>query len=176
MVVALHELICNEVPVSLMNAIARFTCQDKDVETFLKDKAFEFERRDKSRTYLILDDESGILLEYFTISLAALSFGDGVSKNTVKRIDGFSKDVRAVGIILIGQFGKDCVLAKHVRGVELLDICMRTIKRVKNIIGGRFVMLECLDVKSVVSFYETNGFKLLQVDDRDKYLQMIRRL
>ena len=86
MVIALHELIQGDVPASLVEAISCFTCQDKDVETFLKDKAFEFERRDKSRTYLVLDDDSGVLLGYFTISLTALSFSDGVSKNTIKRI------------------------------------------------------------------------------------------
>ena len=59
MVIALQELIHADIPALLMDAISCFTCQDKDVETFLMNKAFEFERWDKSRTYLILDDDNG---------------------------------------------------------------------------------------------------------------------
>jgi len=96
--------------------------------------------------------------------------------NTVKRIDGFSKDVNAVGIILIGQFGKNEEQAKNVTGQVLLDICMETIYEAQETIGGRFVMLECMEIEKVVEFYKANGFQSLQFDDRDKYLQMIRRL
>jgi len=161
---------------SFMDAISRFTCQDKDVETFLKEKAFDFERRDKSRTCLILDDTSKALLGYFTLSLNALQFRESVSKNTIRRIDGFSKDIKAVGIVLIGQFGKDMELAKDITGKILLDICIESIYEAQDIVGGRFVMLECLDIEKVVEFYKTNGFQALQFDERDKYLQMIRRL
>jgi len=178
MVIPLQKIIDGNVSESISQAISQFTCQDKDVEMFLKNKAFDFERRDKSRTYLIFNDDGGggTLVGYFTISLNALPFRESVAKNSIKRIDGFSKDVKAVGIILIGQFGKDCNLAKNIKGKDLLEICLRTIKKAKNIVGGRFVMLECLDVQQVVSFYKTNGFQPLQFDENDKYLQMVRRL
>ena len=54
------------------------------------------------------------------MTLYALTFGDTVSKNTIKKIDGFSKDVQAVGVTLIGQFGKDSVQAKDVDDKALL--------------------------------------------------------
>ena len=106
MVIPLQEIIHGNMPDFVTDAITGFTCLDKDVETFLKNKAFDFERRDKSRTYLIFNDEGTILNGYFTLSLSALLFRDSVSKNTIKRIDGFSKDVQAVGIVLIGKFVK----------------------------------------------------------------------
>ena len=132
MVIPLQEIIHGNVPDFVTDAITGFTCIDKDVETFLKNKAFDFERRDKSRTY--------------------------------------------VGIILIGQFGKDSKLAKNITGKVLLEICLRTVKKAKNVVGGRFVMLECMEIENVVEFYKANGFQLLQFDERDKFLQMIRRL
>ena len=58
----------------------------------------------------------------------------------------------------------------------MLEICLRTIKKSKNVVGGRFVMLECLGIGKVVEFYKASGFLPLQFDERDKYLQMIRRL
>ena len=176
MVIPLREVASNGANSFIEDAISKFTCQDKDVETFLKEKAFDFERRDKSRTYLVMDDSSGILLGYFTLSLNALPFRDSVSKNTIKRIDGFSKDVNAVGIVLIGQLGKDSEKAKGLSGIQLLNMCIEAVCKVQEIIGGRFVMLECQDITKVVEFYKKNGFQFLQFDEKDKYLQMVRRL
>ena len=176
MVVALKGLMQGEIPKAVHEAISQFSCKDKDVEDFLKTKAFDFERRDKSRTYLVFADENNALIGYFTLSLNALPFRSEVAKNTIKRIDGFSKDVKAVGIVLIGQFGKDCNLAKHFDGSRLLDICMESVYKAYDVVGGRFVMLECLEIQQVVSFYKKNDFVILQKDEKDKYLQMIRRL
>jgi hypothetical protein len=176
MVVPLKEVIDRDRLDFILGAIAQFTCLDDDVETFLKEKAIDFERRDKSRSYLIIDDKTNALLGYFTLSLKALPFRKGVSKSVIKGIDGFSRDIGAVGIILIGQFGKDKELAKEVDGKHLFDICMETVYRAQRIIGGRFVLLECREIEKVVSFYSRQGFESLQYDKSDKYLQMVRRL
>ncbi|MDR0197812.1 MAG: hypothetical protein LBI36_06305 [Oscillospiraceae bacterium] len=176
MVISVREIIDGGAREPALNAISRFSCRDKDVESFLKNKALEFERRDKARTYLIYDGNKSALLGYFTLSLKALPFTENTSKNTIKSIDGFSKDIRAVGIILIGQFGKDTELAKDIDGGHLLDICIETVYAAQKIVGGRFVLLECQEIDKIVSFYERNGFKALQYDENDKYLQMVRRL
>ena len=86
------------------------------------------------------------------------------------------QDLQTVGIILIGQLGKDAVLAKNFKGSDLLETYLMTARKAKNIVGGRFVMLECLEIEKVVGFYIKNGFQLLQCDERDRYMQMIRRL
>ena len=174
MVISLQEVIQGDAVESIAESISRFSCKDGDVEAFLKQKAFDFERRDKSRTFLIFDDDK--LLGYFTLSLKSLPFKESVSKSVIKEIDGFSKNVQAVGIVIIGQLGKDSVLAKDVDGRVLLDICMETVYKAKKIVGGRFVMLECQNIKKVVAFYEKNGFGILQSDEKDHYLQMIRKL
>jgi hypothetical protein len=153
-----------------------FVCKDKDVEHFLKSKAFEFEKRDKSRTYLIFDDEKTELLAYFTLSLKSLEFRDTLPKGKIKDIDGFSKEVRGVAIALIGQFGKDESQAKEMSGKDLLDLCMDKIYRVRSLIGGRYALIECHNTDKVVNFYCENGFDVLQPDKSDNYLQMVRRL
>ncbi|MCL1809028.1 MAG: hypothetical protein FWG42_04560 [Clostridiales bacterium] len=176
MVVPFQEIIDRELFKTILIAISQFRCKDMDVETFLKNKAIDFERRNKSRTYLIIDDINNSLLGYFTLSLKALRFNSSVSKKTIKSIDGFSKEVKAVGITLIGQFGKDTVLAREIDGGKLFDMCLETVFKVQKIVGGRFVMLECLDIKEIVSFYKKQGFETLQFNESDKYLQMVRQL
>jgi hypothetical protein len=37
-------------------------------------------------------------------------------------------------------------------------------------------MLECHDIRNIVSFYEKHDFKVLRMDESDRYLQMIRKL
>ena len=176
MVVKLKKLIDTGKLDSARDAISRFTCKDDDVESFLKNKAVDFENRNKSRTYLITDDDGINLLGYFTLSLKALPFSKNVSRNIIKHIDGFSRNIQSVGIILIGQFGKDVVLAKDVDGASLFDLCMQTIRKAQDIVGGRFVLLECRDIEKVKSFYTKQGFIPLQYDYTDSYVQMVKRL
>ena len=162
-------------------AIDSFSCKDKDAEHFLKNKAIEFEKRNKSRTYLVFDETKylsgdGTILAYFTLSLKSLKFGSTLSKNKIKDIDGFSKEVGGVAIALIGQLGKDEKEAKHVSGSDLLELCMEFIHQVQNLIGGRYVLVECQDFEKIVKYYLANNFERLQLDDSDNYLQMVRRL
>jgi hypothetical protein len=177
----LASLISTEAEGAVREAIAVFSCKDKDVEHFLKSKACGFEKRDKSRTYLVVEQEryvagEFVILGYFTLSLKALEFRDTLSKSKIKDIDGFSKEVGGVALVLIGQFGKDEMEAEEVSGKELLDICMSKVYEVHALIGGRYVLIECRDIDKVVDFYCGSGFDLLQSDRSDEYLQLVRRL
>jgi hypothetical protein len=172
---ALREAVGTNDELTVRSAIEHFACKDKDVEYFLKSKAFEFEKRDKSRTYLVINDARN-LVAYFTLSLKSLEFRDNLSKGKIKDVDGFSKEVKGVAIALIGQFGKDERTAKDVPGKDLLDLCMDKIRQVHTLIGGRYVLIECRDIGKVTEFYRGNGFELLQADKSDNYLQMVRRL
>jgi hypothetical protein len=174
--------ICKIIPANeLSTSLNNFSCKDKDVETFLKTKACEFDLRNKSRTYLVLENE-GLskniikILAYFTLSLKILEFKDSTSKTLIKGIDGFSKNVNSVAAMLIGQFGKDEFQAENIEGNIFLDICLGIIGNAQNLIGGRIVLLECLPIKKVMEFYSKNGFKFLQYDKNDKYAQMVRLL
>ncbi|MCL1998175.1 MAG: hypothetical protein FWG65_05335 [Turicibacter sp.] len=162
-----------ELELQIKNAMQNFRCKDADVENFLKNKAFDFEQRNKSRTCLVFEGKN--LVAYYTLSLHSLVFDDSISKNVIKKIDGFSKSVQSVGIILIGQLGKDFNLGKNVSGAYLLNECLSAIVDVQRIVGGRYAMLECMEIPKVVEFYRANGFEVLQKAD-DKYLRMIKKL
>ena len=108
--VSLKEIIGTEDEIDFSQAIEKFTCQDEEVENFLKEKALEFDRRNKSRTYLLIDgdiDEDIIIWGYYTLTLKSLKFANGLSNSKIKKIDGFRSDVTETESILIGQLGKD---------------------------------------------------------------------
>jgi len=163
------------------DAMAAFSCQDKDVENFLRSKAFDFERRNKSRTYLIIDQEQYcggdfVLVAYFTLSHKFLELQRTLSPRKIKEIDGFKADALGVVVPLIGQFGKDEAKGKPYTGKEILNVCMKVVYQIQELAGGRHVLIECHDTKKVVDFYTSNAFYLLQADKEDKYWQMVRKL
>lgn len=157
-----------------------FSCRNEDVKTFLIEKAISYERRGKSRTYIIFDKGTGDILAYFTLSLKSIQFKKGdVSKSIIKDIDGFSKDVDSVAVILIGQLGKNSNYNNAINGKEILKSALNSVYDARDIVGGRVCLLETMDTennKKVIQFYMDNGFKVLQHDKTDKYLQMFIKL
>ena len=93
-----------------------------------------------------------------------------------------------IAIPLIGQIGKNFNNGydKLISGDILLKFACNKIKETQNIIGGRYVFLECEDKEKLKEFYESNGFECfgkrsLEKDERDKssgeyLLQMLKDL
>jgi hypothetical protein len=78
--------------------IFTFICsRDKDIEHFLKEKAIEFEKVSKSRTYFIVDEEALELgdfniLAYFSLAIQVLKVPIEISNRKTKHLDAlFSK-------------------------------------------------------------------------------------
>ena len=164
-----------------MSAIGNFTCRDKNVESFLKEKAVDFDKRNVSRTYVMLKHEAlmnreFIIAAYFTASIKTLNFGPNVSKRMKKDIDGFSKDAEAVSAVLIGQLGKDAVHGKEMPGVDALLAAVDLAYNVRSIVGSRIVFLECEPAEKLLEFYNANGFVRLQVNQSSGLTQMVRFL
>ena len=145
----------------------------------MKEKAFDFDKRHKSRTYLAVDSEKALIGEvviygYFTLTMKTLELGEELSKSTIKRIDGFSKDVQATEAILLGQLGKNQKYSDKIDGQSMLEDALDTVYSIHNLAGGRIVFLECDENPKLVAFYEKNGFEHLQKSGN--YIQMIKYL
>jgi hypothetical protein len=137
------------------------------------------DKRHKSRTYLAVDDEQVlngevVIYGFFTLTMKTLELGKTLSKNTIKRIDGFSKDVLATEAILLGQLGKNQNYQNDIDGQSLLDEALDTVHDIHTLAGGRIVFLECDENPKLVDFYSRSGFIPLQ--KCGDYLQMIRYL
>lgn len=81
---------------TLKEVISAFYCsKDHDVENFLQNenKAVLYERKSKSRTYLIFDEddlEKGtlVLLAYLTIAMQTLKIPNGTAASQIRKLDG----------------------------------------------------------------------------------------
>ncbi|MCL2157953.1 MAG: hypothetical protein FWH48_00940 [Oscillospiraceae bacterium] len=175
--ISLKDIAGSQREQKFIEAAMKFVCQDKDVEKFLREKALDFDKRNKSRTYLLVDseqDEEIVILGYYTITIKNLPFTYAVSKTMVKKIDGYSNNVNSAESILIGQLGKDYNHKESISGSLVLDHAVNTVYAVHNLAGCRIVFLECSDNEKIVKFYKDNGFVFLQKSG--EYLQMIRYL
>ena len=157
--------------VNIENILSGFSCPlNRDVESFLKEKAIPFEKQGISATHLIFTSYKGesVLVGYFT--LASKYFHVGLSgtrlssnmKHRIHRFGVYDADIKKEIITapLIGQIGKNFSNGydQLITGDELLKIACDTVKMSQAIVGGRLVYLECEDVIGLRSFYERNGF------------------
>lgn len=167
--------------------ISVFKCEkDPDIENFIKDKAIIYERKAKSRTYLIFDEEAILagkfrLLAYFAIAMQTLKIPEGTSPSQIRRLDGLYTRkgdglITEIPAFLIGQLGKNDLYTGEIAGDEIIDYALSVILRAQEIIGGRIVFIECQDKLELKEFYSSNGFKVFRQDPDDKLIQMVRLL
>lgn len=159
----------------LNDALASFRCDlDKDIETFLHEKAINFLERGWCSVYLIVDeaefDIGHIKIDaYFTLSHKSL-IPLQASKSSIKATSGF-KDAQSIHFVLIGQLGKykqidgdSAVLSADISGSDILNYAFEIIRASNSLIPCRCALVECSSDENVQSFYKNNGFKYFQVD------------
>lgn len=167
-----------------------------DVEYFFKEKAIEFSKQDISRTFVVMSSYKGkdVIVGYFAIANKSTTVKKFILSNTKRKkllkyaeYDNETKGYN-IALPLIGQLGKnyDNGYNKLITGDILLKLACNKIKETQNILGGRYVFLECEDNEKLREFYESNGFECfgkrnLEKEERDKnsgeyLLQMLRDL
>lgn len=151
--------------------LSDFSCEiNKDVESFLLDKAIAFAKQNVSQTHIVMApyNDKMVIAGYFALANKNIKVNEEkISKNLFKRIrkfgnyDSVSKTCE-VPALLIGQLGKNLKYNedKLIDGHELLKIAFDKLVLVQNIIGGKLVYLECEDIQKLKDFYESNGFCL----------------
>lgn len=161
--------------------MSTFECKlDSDIEEFLRTKAIPFEKADKSRTYLIVKKKSAgekelEILAYFSIALSNMDIQESVAKSQRRRLSGIFED-KVIPCYLIGQLAKNDPYSDEIEGNELIEYAMVMFKTVHDLVGGRFVRVDCKNIPCLVDFYKENGFRKLQTDDKTGLLQLVRFL
>lgn len=174
--------------------MSSFVCEkDKDIEYFLHEKAAEFERLSKSRTYLICDEEELIsgnknsplkIYGYISIALKVLSVPETLSNRKRREIDGLSAKIHGTQIVdfpcyLIGQLSKNSNIENNeINGKQLIDMALSIIVASVEAVGGRYVMIECRENEKLLKFYENNFFnEIARIPDNEQpMIQMIRKI
>lgn len=71
-------------------------------------------------------------------------------------------------------------LSKSIKGSDLMDIVLKQVKEILNLISGKTVFLECEKIKKITDFYESCGFQILDNEvltkDNKELIQMFRLL
>ena len=156
----------------LQEAVSDFSCpRNPDVEHFLKDNAIEFTKKNQSVTYLVLSNEDGMIVGYFTIALKPITVNANRMSNTVKRkLQRISKLDEATGTytaaaFLIAQLGKNFTnqLNERISGEELLDMAWTVVKELQYAAGGVVSFLEADRKEKLLDFYYRNGFREFDV-------------
>lgn len=174
--------------------LKEFECtHNKDVEYFIKEKAIEFSKQLISETFIVMSDYKSekVIVGYFSITNKSIIIRKTLLSNTKRKalIKYARYDAEAKGyqmaLPLIGQLGKNFKNGynKLISGDELLKLACDKIKQALEILGGKFIYLECEDKEVLKNFYESNGFvcfgkRNLERDEKDKnsgeyFLQMI---
>lgn len=156
----------------LQESISDFSCsRNPDVEHFLKNNAIEFTKKNQSVTYLVLSNEDGMLVGYFTIALKPITVNANRMSNTVKRkLQRISKLDETTGTytaaaFLIAQLGKNFTnrLNERISGEELLDVAWTVVKKLQYAVGGMVSFLEADRKEKLLEFYRKNGFREFDV-------------
>lgn len=173
----------------LDSILSSFCCEkDPEIEDFLKNKAVEFEKLNKSRTYIVFDEErllngEPIILGYFSLSLKVLILPEDMSITSRKNIDGYrgkinGNPIREIPCYLIGQLAKNSSIDNSFQGQILVDNALAVINSAVNSVGGRYVLIECQPIEKLLSFYGNNFFtEFANISLKDKpMIQMIRKI
>lgn len=162
----------------------QFECSlNKDVEFFIKEKAIEFLKLGISKTFFVTASykEKQVIVGYFALTDKVTKIKkNALSKTLSRRIKRFSrnediKNYYIVSLPLIGQLGKNFAnnYNELISGDVLLKLACDKVKEAQQILGGKFVFIECEDKPKLRDFYESNGFvcfdkRNLEKDERDK--------
>ena len=172
--------------------ISDFKCsRNEDLEDFLLNSSIRMEEADKTRTFLVLeegkiynDNEKFRILGYFSLGNKAVQIAGKLSKSKIQKLDGMSKEVEIIECYLIGQLGKNEIYESDIDGKTILDNAMDMIELAKSVVGRRVVLVESVDNKKVLKFYNDNGFTKIdemEVDNKktgkkEKLHQLIKRI
>ncbi|MBQ7421833.1 MAG: hypothetical protein IJV27_06825 [Prevotella sp.] len=185
--VPLRRLLSDWEQSRVTDAINKFTCEkDPDIEFFLKERAIDFERISKSRTYLLCEREEFskgrlAILGYFTLSLKSLALSKDLSVRQRKELDGFrgklhGEPVQIISCYLIGQLAKNSAKSAALCGADILNAAVSLSNMAATITGGRWVLVECHDKPQLINFYNNNSFQRIETDQHGDMCQMIRRV
>ncbi len=165
---SLAELINFSSKNQIRRLLKTFKCKkNKDLENFLHNKAILFEEKGRSRTYIYIDTEQKGVIAYFTISISSL-YVENFSKETVSYLYGEERiKLKCLPCYLIGQLGKSDKCKIKI-GKFLLKKAINIIIDGYIIFNGRFILLDAINNKKIINFYEDNGFIAIENISNDK--------
>lgn len=116
------------------------------------------------------------VISYFSIALKTIKIPENlsVSKSLRKKLGNLSDKDNNIVVYLIGQLGRDSGYGTHViSGTQMLQDCYSLIETVREVMGGRIILLECKPYPKLCKFYESQGYIDI-TEDEDGLKQYIK--
>ena len=150
---------------------AGFDCGVNDLNTFLERQAGQNARKDMSRTYVAVPEDSRGVAGYYTLSSGSIRF-ENLPPDAAKRLPHYP-----IPTAHLGRLAVDVKFQGRGLGGVLLVNALKRVRDIANDIGIHAVTVDALD-KNARSFYEAHGFRSLTDDVHHLYLPLatIRQL
>jgi len=132
-----------------------FSCKrDKDVESFLREKAIVQEKKQTSRTYLMFTArQRPELAAYFSLAVSSMDVKGLECSNELRKKMNINNDIAQS--YLIGQIGK-CDGSEKGLGTLAILHAISLIRAANTKVGCRLIRLDCKP--SLIKYYTDNGF------------------
>jgi len=154
----------------LLSFLSDFKCsRNKDSEYFLKKLAPRHEKKDISRTYLLVDTDEPKIMGYFTLALKCLNLDKADLKPDIVELMNLNEGVAQA--YMLGQLARADGAEKG-SGKIMLDSALKTVIKGKNMFGCRMVRLDCKD--ELIGYYTEQGFQHIRKNIDKDLNQMVR--
>lgn len=141
--------------------LANFSCPlDKNIEEFIRNKAYDFEYHDLSRTFLIYCEDE--LCGIFSLAMSEVNVDSSLTRKEKKELFGTTYSLgKRIPAHLIGQIAKNYHNGndKLIRGDQILDFAKNYVILANELTPAPVIRVDCFDKKELTSFYEKGGFK-----------------
>lgn len=160
-----------------------FTCRrNRELESFLREKAITHEKSHMSRTYLAIDRygcSDSSVIAYISLAVHTMDIENISSSTMKKKLHGLyyppaNKEYKPIPCYLIGQLAKDDLHVGSMNGDELIYIALGLIDVAQSVVGGRFIKLDCMDEPRLIELYERHGFRRVQRAEESGLVEMVR--
>ena len=157
----------------LQKMLRSFCCvKNNSIESFLHDKAVLQEKEDRARTTLILDDDTGYIVGYYTLKIESFVFTNASGK-VRKQLAG-KKEAAYFNCILIAKIGGSDKYKGKVKGEEILKAALYSCSTIKMMTAIKIVCVEYIDEPVLKEFYEKNEFKNFQRNENGLNISFIK--
>ncbi len=168
----LRNLIDSVSEEDLRKFLGTFRCKiNPDMEDFIVNKAITMEKRELTRTYILVDAQSHRALGYYSLGMKCLRVpADApVSRRTRDRMN-VDADTSVSQSYLLGQLCRDDSAPKGL-GAQMMKDALKIFKRSNELVGCRLVRIDCDD--ELRGYYESNGFRFISKNEQKNLDQMV---
>lgn len=155
--------------------LSNFACPlDKNIEEFVRMKAYDFEYHDLSRTYLIYNKKE--LCGIFSLAMSEVNINKNLTRKQKLDLFGTTYSLgKRIPAHLIGQISKNFAYGRNdlITGEQILDYAKNYVIVANDMTPAPMIRVDCAKKDVLSAFYENAGFKQMgSLNNENKDLDM----